>query len=103
MPVEWTVPVSEALVERLWLFMHEEDRARRRAAGIPDHATELIVGVFDGLRVEVFADEHPPPHFRVWRAGESANYRISDCGQLNGGLSRYRRAIRRWHTENKRA
>jgi hypothetical protein len=53
------------------------------------------------LKVEVFANEHPPPHFRVRYGGETANYRISDCEQLNGGLHKYERFIRQWHAKNK--
>jgi hypothetical protein len=63
----------------------------------------LIVGRTDSpsFKIEVFANEHPPPHFRVQYAGETANYRIKDCQQLNGGLLRYERLIRKWHSKNK--
>ena len=53
------------------------------------------------LKIEVFANEHPPPHFRVKYAGETANYRIGDCEQINGGLQRYYRIIRDWHSKHK--
>jgi hypothetical protein len=62
---------------------------------------ELMLDRFGGLKIEIFANEHPPPHFRVICAGETANYRISDCEQLNGGLRKYQRVIRAWHSKHK--
>ncbi len=42
---------------------------------------EFLVDRLAGLRVEVFAREHPPPHFHVTCGGEFANYRIADCAK----------------------
>jgi hypothetical protein len=66
---------------------------------------ELLVArtISPSLKIEIFANEHPPPHFRVKYAGETANYRIRDCEQLNGGLRRHYRVIRDWHSKNKPA
>ena len=75
--------------------------ASRQARECDEHYVEFLVDRFAGLRVEVFAREHPPPHFRVICREESANYRIADCTQLNGGLRREYRIIRKWHAENK--
>lgn len=75
--------------------------AERRQAGPTDDAFELLVDRFGALRIEVFAREHPPPHFRVICGDESANYRIADCHQLNGGLRRQHRIVREWHAQNK--
>lgn len=63
--------------------------------------TEAEVARIGGLKIEIFALEHPPPHFRVSFQGDSANYRIADCVQLNGGLSRFYRNVRAWHREHK--
>jgi hypothetical protein len=65
------------------------------------HPTGICVDRIHGLRIEVFAREHPPPHFRVSIGHESANYRISDCSQLNGGLQREYSVIRDWHRAHK--
>jgi uncharacterized protein DUF4160 len=73
----------------------------RRDASSSADTLELKVDRFAGLRIEVFAREHPPPHFRVICGGESANYRIADCAQLNGGLRRQYRVVRAWHAQNK--
>src|SRR5438309_9985456 len=67
----------------------------------PDRIELLVARTISPiLKIEVFANEHPPPHFRVNYAGETANYRISDCQQLNGGWSRHCRVIRNWHSIN---
>ena len=62
---------------------------------------EELVERIDGLIIEIFANEHPPPHFRVKYAGETANYTIKDCRKINGGLSRWQRNIKEWHQQNK--
>jgi hypothetical protein len=63
--------------------------------------TEARVDRFNGFSIDIFADEHPPPHFRVSYAGETANFRITDGERLNGGLDRYLRNIRKWYKENR--
>ena len=47
---------------------------------------EANVGRFGGFKVDIFADEHPPPHFRVSYQGESASYRITDGVKIGGAL-----------------
>lgn len=62
---------------------------------------EETVGRFGAFKVQVFSNEHPPPHFRVVYNGETANYSIKDCTKLNGGLGRWEWNIRDWHSKNK--
>lgn len=62
---------------------------------------EKVVATVNGLKVEIFANEHPPLHFCVYYAGQTANYAISDCRQLNGGLKEWYRNVRAWHADNK--
>lgn len=97
---EWVVPVDDQQIiaelrSALGAFESSTRQLRLRCALTAE------VARFHGLRIEIFAREHPPPHFRVWCGGETANYRISDCKQLNGGLSRYYPVIRNWHAQNK--
>lgn len=97
--------------EREWVAeFSDADALSRLKAGLlnaepkddtEDENLELLVDRFGALKVEVFAREHPPPHFRVKCAGDSANYKIADCAQLNGGLRREYRAIKKWHAANK--
>ena len=63
--------------------------------------TEETVAHLNGLKVEIFSDEHPPPHFRVFYAGETANFSIKNCEKLNGGLRKWERNIRKWHASHK--
>ncbi len=66
-----------------------------------DHPLAHSVDRFAGLKVEVFAREHPPPHFRILCRGESASYQISDCAQISGDLRRHYHVVRAWHSKNK--
>ncbi len=64
---------------------------------------EEVFGRLNGLRIEVFSNEHPPPHFRVCFQGECNNFTINGCVPLNGNaLSTYFRNIKKWHKKNKR-
>ncbi len=62
---------------------------------------EELVASFDGLKISIFAREHPPPHFRVSHHGKTGNYRIKDCEQINGELREFKKNIRKWHKQNK--
>lgn len=95
---EWIVPAPEELVEKLG----DEFRS---GALLDDHGRrsleEARVGSIDGLRVEIFAREHPPPHFRVFYQGESANFDVCSGEQLTAGLTKWLRNIRTWHRANR--
>lgn len=56
-----------------------------------------------GVKVEIFSNEHPPPHFRVKYQGSTANYRISDCVRINGSgeVVKYENNILKWWKANK--
>lgn len=97
----------------------EEEVARLRqqisvlansASNVPDDDSylqlEVVAGSpreLKGLKVEVFANEHPPPHFRVKLQASTANFRISDCERLNGSgeVLRHERTIRSWWKDHK--
>lgn len=94
---EWLVelsgtPVTELLASLGAGPMLEDGRYRL------EEATVAVVG---GLKIQVFANEHPPPHFRVYYNGDTANYAISDCRQLSGHLQRFSYNIKKWHSRNK--
>lgn len=44
--------------------------------------TEFLYPKVVEAKLEIFSDEHPPPHFRVSYGGSSANYKISDGTRL---------------------
>lgn len=43
-----------------------------------------LVGRVDGLKIEVFAREHPPPHFHISGGGIDATFSLADCAHLEG-------------------
>tara|TARA_Y100000034_G_C6632755_1_gene276311 strand:+ start:86 stop:448 length:363 start_codon:yes stop_codon:yes gene_type:complete len=56
----------------------------------------------NGLKIDIFSNEHPPPHFRVCFQGTCNNFTINDCTPLNGvALSKYFRNIKKWHKNYK--
>ena len=68
-----------------------DDQGRRRLG-------EAQVARLGSLKIEIFAREHPPPHFRVSYQGDTASYRISDCTKINGRLEKFERnATRECH------
>jgi len=95
---EWKVDVPMKVAKKLAESLRQgpifNDQGRR-------YLTEIKVAQLDGIKIEIFANEHPPPHFRVKYAGEAANYTISDCTQLDGDLKKWYRNIKRWHQDNK--
>lgn len=63
---------------------------------------ERMVAQIGNLKVVIYSDEHPPPHFLVSCSEGSCRFQISDCSALDGfGLEKYRRNIRQWHKKNK--
>lgn len=95
---EWVVAFDDVeAVAQLRSALFFADQADRRT----DRLLVFIVDRFAGLNVEVFAREHPPPHFRVCVGNNVANYRIEDCVHLNGDLLFHYRIIRKWHAKNK--
>jgi hypothetical protein len=57
-----------------------------------------LVAQVKGLRIEIYADEHPPPHFHVRAPGIDATFDILNCGLLRGTVpGRERRLIEWWH------
>ena len=98
---EWTVDVTEKLSDELKAAMLLADVADQRR-NVPPDALILTIDRIGPLKVQVFSNEHPPPHFRVITNKESNNFTISDCSPLNGNaLSKFFRQIREWHRGHK--
>ena len=98
---EWVVLLEDVEANQLRLALNLYER-RNSPSQLSAGTSELLVDKFRQLRVEVFAREHPPPHFRVCVGGEVANYSIKDCTQLNGGLRRFYSVVKSWHAQNKK-
>lgn len=96
---EWKIEIPELLANEL-------ENCFLMGPIIDDNGIRSIneeeFGRLNGLKIEVFSNEHPPPHFRVCYAGECNNFTIKDCTPINGnGLSTYFRNIKKWHKANK--
>jgi hypothetical protein len=99
---EWTIPFDdEESLTRLCIALHPFEQEEEPGPRSDKEYAYFMVGRFAGLKIIMFSREHPPPHFRVMCGGESADYRISDCEQLEGGLRKHYKVIREWHAENK--
>lgn len=63
--------------------------------------TEATIGYIGPAKVEIFSNEHPPPHFRVIFNNHTANFKISDCTKINGSLGKFEKNVTEWHKVNK--
>lgn len=58
--------------------------------------TKQLVERVNGLKIEVYAREHPPPHFHVTGGGLNATFSLVDCSHIEGHISRRDEALVRW-------
>jgi Domain of unknown function (DUF4160) len=57
-----------------------------------------LVKRLDGLRIEIYPNEHPPPHFHVKSPNISASFSIANCEKLKGEISNGDiNKVRYWH------
>ncbi|WP_083918085.1 DUF4160 domain-containing protein [Thioalkalivibrio sp. ALgr1] len=62
---------------------------------------QLVTRV-NGLKIEVYSNEHPPPHFHVKSPNVDASFDIESCAFLEGKVdSRDRKKIEFWHGKAK--
>lgn len=95
---EWKIELDPSIVKPL------ADSIRQDTAINPDDPggirllVEVSIARINGVKVEIFANEHPPPHFRVMYQGSTANFEIRDCALINGSreILRHQRKIRDW-------
>lgn len=61
-----------------------------------------LVQRLDGLRIEVYSNEHPPPHFHVTSPNVDASFTIDGCVKLSGRVpSPDHRKLKHWHRHAK--
>ncbi len=103
--MEYSVSLSDQLALELEndIFIAQTLAQPTRRAPTGNIPTEFLVKEIYGIKIEVFANEHPPPHFRVKNADGEANYRIFDCKRLNGSgkILKCDRVIQKWWKKNK--
>jgi uncharacterized protein DUF4160 len=64
-------------------------------------AKELVERI-DGLKIEIYSNEHPPPHFHVITSDFKASFSLDNCTLIEGDLStKHRKKILYWfHNQN---
>ena len=68
---------------RLYSIRHEVDRVKN-------------------LKIHVYSNEHPPPHFHVIAENLNASFTIEDCSHIEGEIAPSRiRLIKHWHKESR--
>jgi hypothetical protein len=98
MPV--TVPIDPALVREL-------DESLNMGPMLNTGGLRMLneeqVARFEGLSIQIQADEHAPPHFHVRGGGANVSFAIDDGRRLKGakGLERYDRNIEKWWRDNR--
>lgn len=61
-----------------------------------------VVAKVRSLKIEIYSNEHPPPHFHVKSPNINASFDIKDCKKLNGSISnKDYKMIRYWHISAK--
>lgn len=100
---EWVVDVDAALAEGLAESIRQGPVLEIKDGRAMRMLTEETVARIEGLKVEIFANEHPPPHFRVKYQGSTANFTIEDCTRMNGSgqILRFEKNVKHWWSTNK--
>lgn len=100
---EWTVDVDDELLASLSESIRQGPVFEIKDGKALRLLTEETVERINGLKIQIFSNEHPPPHFRVVYQSSTANYDIANCDRLNGSgdILRYEKNIRLWWEENK--
>jgi hypothetical protein len=61
-----------------------------------------LVAKVNGLRIEIYSNEHPPPHFHVKSPNVNASFDIESCSLLEGSVDgRDKKKIQFWHRHAK--
>ena len=55
-----------------------------------------LVGRVHGMKIEIYAREHPPPHFHIAGGDVDATFSLVDCSLLEGKVSGRELALVNW-------
>lgn len=58
--------------------------------------TKQLVARVNGLKIEVYAREHPPPHFHLTGGGVDATFSLTDCTHIEGRIASREKALVLW-------
>jgi len=86
----------DALAKMLWILLNDGFSAWDDGTLL---RTKQLVEQVNGLRIEVYPNEHPPPHFHVITGGNNASFTIENCSVLAGNLDRKDiKLVKWWHS-----
>jgi hypothetical protein len=95
---KWTIELTGLAIEELEDSLNQgpilDDQGRRLLL-------EREVDRIGNLKIYIYSNEHPPPHFLVQCPEGSCRFEIADCSPLDDGLATFRRNIKKWHKKNK--
>ena len=57
---------------------------------------KALVDIYEGLRNEIYPNEHPPPHFHVKASNIKASFAVEDCTLLEGSLNNREHVLIMW-------
>jgi len=64
--------------------------------------TRKAIEKLKGLKIEMYSNEHPPPHFHVKSPNVDASFDIKNCEKLNGNINKKDyKLIKYWHKKAK--
>ena len=66
------------------------------------YSIRQLVAKVNGLKIEVFAREHPPPHFHISGADIDATFTLTTCKYLQGKISGREAVLVKWWYERSR-
>ncbi|WP_157792181.1 DUF4160 domain-containing protein [Pseudooceanicola marinus] len=67
------------------------------------YITDAVVDRVRGLKIEIYANEHPPPHFHVIQNDGRAVFALDDCRMLeaSGDIRNFRKNIEVYYAKNR--
>ena len=70
-------------VEWLEALLHNPCKIEEENGGLFLLEVRHLVTRVNGLKIEIFSNEHPPPHFHVSSPNLNASFSIEDCSLLS--------------------
>ncbi len=95
---EWVVNFEDDSLSDLKLGLLMADiRSQESYNSSVSPMKELVLDRIRAVKIEIFADEHPPPHFRVKYNETTANFNICDCMKTKGEIKpSHQKIIEKW-------
>lgn len=101
-PIEKGIAEAPTLMESLRVLEHLLSGGYSVWTDGSLYEIRQLVAEVRGLRIEVFAKEHPPPHFHLRGGDIDAIFSIADCQFLEGRIGgRERRLVEWWYQRSR--